>query len=119
MAKIVETMKYLFLIADLMTHPRIGPSWEGYAIEETLRHFRPDEQYFWATHNGAELDLLIFKGGKKIGIECKRHDAPKLTASMKIAMDGLKLDEMFVIYPGSKRYKLAESVEVLPLETFA
>ncbi len=105
--------------ADLMTHPKLGASWEGYAIEETLRHFRPDESYFWATHNGAELDLLLFKDGKRIGVECKRHDAPKLSASMKIAMEDLKLDQLFVIYPGRNEYRLGESIQVLPLETFA
>jgi len=102
--------------SDLLTHPKIGASWEGYAIEEVLRHYQPDQEYFWATHNGAELDLLLFKDGKRIGIECKRRDAPKLTASMKVAMDDLKLDELLVIYPGRKVYPLAESIRVLPLE---
>jgi uncharacterized protein len=103
--------------ADLLTHPKIGASWEGYAIEEALRHYQPDEQYFWATHNGAELDLLMFKEGEKIGLEFKRNDAPKLTPSMKIAMDDLKLDRLIVIYPGRKSYPLAESINVVPLES--
>lgn len=103
--------------SDLLTHPKIGASWEGYAIEEVLRHYQPEQEYFWATHNGAELDLLLFKDGKRIGIECKRRDAPKLTASMKIAMADLKLDELLVIYPGQKAYPLGDSIRVLPLES--
>ena len=100
---------------DLHAHPRIGASWEGYAIEETIRFYQPEQEYFWATHNQAELDLLLFKDGRRIGIECKRQDAPKLTASMKIAMIDLKLDEMLVIYPGKKSYTLGQSIQVLPL----
>lgn len=104
---------------DLLTHPKIGASWEGYVIEEAIRHFQPEQEYFWATHNRAELDLLIFKDGRKIGIECKRQDAPRLTPSMKIAMEDLKLDELRVIYPGSKAYPLADAIQVLPLESLA
>lgn len=114
-----HTLTHIKSENDLLTHPKIGASWEGYAIEETLRHYQPDQEYFWATHNGAELDLLLFKDGKRIGIECKRRDAPKLTASMKIAMDDLKLDELLVIYPGRKSYPLGESIQVLPLEALA
>ncbi len=113
-----HTLTHIKSQGDLLTHPKIGASWEGYAIEEVLRHYQPDQEYFWATHNGAELDLLLFKDGKRIGIECKRRDAPKLTASMKIAMDDLKLDELLVIYPGRKAYLLGDSIQVLPLESF-
>jgi predicted AAA+ superfamily ATPase len=114
-----HTLSHIKSEGDLLTHPKIGASWEGYAIEETLRHYKPDQEYFWATHNGAELDLLLFKDGKRIGVECKRRDAPKLTASMKIAMNDLKLDELLVIYPGRKAYPLGESIQVLPLESLA
>jgi predicted AAA+ superfamily ATPase len=105
--------------ADLQTHPKIGPSWEGHAIEEAIRHFQPEQEYFWATHQGAELDLLMFKGGKRVGVECKRRDAPKLTPSMRIAMNDLKLDELIVLYPGRKAYPLGESIRVMPLEQLA
>ena len=114
-----HTLAHIKSEGDLLTHPKIGASWEGYAIEEVLRHYQPDQEYFWATHNGAELDLMIFKDGKRIGIECKRRDAPKLTASMKIAMDDLKLDQLLVIYPGRKAYPLGDSIQVLPLESLA
>ena len=100
---------------DLEHHPKVGASWEGYAIEEILKALRPDDAYFWATHQGAELDLLLFKNGRRIGIECKRADAPTFTASMRIAMADLKLDELRVAYPGTKRYPLAKNVEVVPL----
>ncbi len=100
---------------DLEYNPKVGASWEGYAVEEVLKAMRPDEAYFWATHSGAELDLLLFKRGRRIGIECKRADAPTLTPSMRIALADLKLDELLVVYPGEKRYKLANNVEVMPL----
>ncbi len=100
---------------DLEHHPKVGASWEGYAVEEVLKALRPDDAYYWATHNGAELDLLLFKNGRRIGIECKRMDAPTLTASMRIALDDLKLDELLVVYPGVRRYALATNVTVVPL----
>jgi hypothetical protein len=104
---------------DLECHPKVGASWEGYAVEEVLKALRPDEAYYWATHNGAELDLLLFKDGRRLGVECKRADAPKLTRSMQVALDDLKLDEFRVVYPGDKRYRLAKKVEVVPLAELA
>ena len=71
---------------DLELHPKVGASWEGYAVEEVLKALRPDEAYYWATHQGAEIDLLLFKQGRRIGVECKRSDAPTLTPSMRIAL---------------------------------
>jgi hypothetical protein len=100
---------------DLYTHPKSGASWEGYAIEEVIKAVRPDEVYFWATHNGAELDLLLLKDGRRLGVECKRMDAPRLTPSMRIAMSDLHLDRLVVLYPGDRVYPLAERVDVLPL----
>ena len=100
---------------ELEHHPKVGASWEGYAVEETLKALRPDEAYYWATHGGAEIDLVLFKRGRRIGIECKRMDAPALTPSMRIALDDIKLDELRVVYPGAKRYRLAPKVEVWPL----
>lgn len=96
-------------------HPKVGASWEGYAVEEILKAIQPDEAYYWATYQGAELDLLLFKNGRRIGVECKRADAPTLTTSMRIAMADLKLDELRVVYPGAIRYSLAAKIEVIPL----
>jgi hypothetical protein len=100
---------------DLESHPKVGASWEGYAVEEVLKALQPDEAYYWATHQGAELDLLLFKRGRRVGIECKRAAAPTLTRSMQIALTDLKLDRLIVAYPGSRRYLLAGRVEVVPL----
>ena len=100
---------------DLEMHPKVGASWEGYAVEEVLKAIQPDEAYFWATHQGAELDLLLFKNGKRIGVECKRRDSPSLTPSMRIALADLRLDRLHVVYPGDRRYALAKHVDVIPL----
>lgn len=99
---------------DLLCHPKCGASWEGYVIEELLKLSQPDDAYFWATHAGAELDLLLFKDGRRLGVEVKRMDAPRLTASMRIAQEDLALDRLMVIYPGDRRFTLAENVEAVP-----
>ncbi|MCC6358831.1 MAG: ATP-binding protein [Phycisphaerales bacterium] len=103
---------------DLENHPKVGASWEGYAVEEVLKAAAPEEAYFWATHQGAELDLLLFKQGRRIGIECKRADAPRLTPSMQISLKDLRLDRLHVVYPGDQRYALAEQIDVVPLAEF-
>lgn len=105
--------------ADLWLHPKSGASWEGYVIEEVIKAVDPDEAYFWATHSGAELDLLLFKEGRRVGIECKRVDAPRLTPSMRVALEDLQLDQLIVFYPGTRPYPLAERVTVLPLTHLA
>jgi len=99
---------------DLANHPKVGASWEGYAIEEGLKAYRPDEAYYWATYGGAELDLLLFKNGKRIGVECKRMDAPRLTPSMRAALIDLELDRLIVVYPGDRTYPLADRVQAVP-----
>jgi predicted AAA+ superfamily ATPase len=104
---------------DLVRHPKCGSSWEGYVIEEVIKLTQPDDAYFWATHGGAELDLLLFKDGKRMGVEVKRMDAPRLTSSMRIAMEDLELDRLAVIYPGTRRYRLQEKIEVIPVTDLA
>lgn len=104
---------------ELLSHPKHGASWEGYVVEEVIRSVEPDEAYFWATHNGAEIDLVLMKDGKKYGVECKRMDAPKLTPSMRAAIDELKLHRLSVIYPGTLSYQLAPRIAVIPLESIA
>ena len=101
--------------ADLLTHPRSGASWEGFALEQVLRLAEPDEAYFWATHSGAELDLLLMRGQRRVGVEFKRADAPRITPSMLIAQRDLRLDALYVVYPGTRRYPLADGVEAVPL----
>jgi predicted AAA+ superfamily ATPase len=100
---------------ELAIHPRSGASWEGYVIEETIKAVEPDQVYFWATHAGAELDLLLSKNDRLIGVECKRVDGPRLTPSMRTALEDLELDRIFVIYPGPHAYPLAEKIQALPL----
>jgi predicted AAA+ superfamily ATPase len=104
---------------SLLAHPKSGASWEGYAIEQALKLASPSEAYFWATHQGAELDLLLMKNGKRIGIEAKRADAPTLTPSMRIAIEDLRLDQLTVLYPGERQYALSEKVTVVPVTTLA
>jgi predicted AAA+ superfamily ATPase len=100
--------------AALLAHPKVGASWEGFLLEQVLQLARPDEAYFWATHQGAELDLLMLKHGRRVGVEFKRADAPTLTPSMRIALEDLRLDQLIVVYPGNKAYSLAANVEVVP-----
>ena len=99
----------------LLSHPKLGASWEGFAIEQVLTGEPHDAAWFWATHQGAEIDLLLQRGDRFLGVECKRADAPKLTPSIRIALEDLGLERVAVIYPGSKRYSLSERVEVVPL----
>jgi hypothetical protein len=104
---------------ELLLHPRSGASWEGYVIEEVIKATAPDEVYFWGTHSGAELDLLLHKDGKCIGVECKRVDAPRLTPSMRTALTDLDLSKLVVIYPGPHSYPLAENILTVPLTHLA
>jgi hypothetical protein len=101
---------------ELLAHPKSGASWEGYALEETLRAVDPDEAYFWGTHAGAEIDLVMIKRGRKLGVEFKREDAPRLTPSMRIALEDLKLKQIAVVYPGDRRYSLHDQVEAVPVK---
>lgn len=103
----------------LMSHPKLGASWEAFAIEQALVSEAHDDAWFWATHQGAEIDLLLRRGDWLLGVECKRADAPKLTPSIRIALEDLGLDRVAVVYPGAKRYSLSERVEAVPLETLA
>lgn len=103
----------------LLHHPKLGASWEGFAIEQVLATEPHTEAAFWATHQGAEMDLLLRRSGKLYGVECKRVDAPQVTSSIRIAMEDLGLERIAVLYPGSKRYPLAERVEAVPLASLA
>ncbi len=100
---------------ELLSHPKLGASWEGFALEQVLAACGHQDAYFWATHNGAELDLLLFRGGKAWGVEFKVGDGPEMTKSMHIAIDDLELERAWIVHPGSKRYPVHEKVEALPL----
>lgn len=103
----------------VLSHPKLGASWEGFVLEQVLLTEPHDEAYFWATHQGAEIDLLLRRGDRLLGVECKRADAPRMTKSIRIAREDLGLDRVAVVYPGVKRYPLADDVEVVPLSTLA
>ena len=105
--------------ADLLTHPKSGASWEGFALEQVIRAVRPDELHFWATHNAAKLDLLLFKNGQRLGYKFKRSDVPRLSASMRSTFADLGLSSLEVIYPGSVGYALADGITVRPLSAYA
>ncbi len=100
--------------SDLLASPYSGASWEGFVIEEVIRSVNPDEVFFWATHNGAEIDLVFVKHGRMYGVECKRADAPEMTPSMRIALEDLKLERIAVIYPGKHRYSLHRRIDAVP-----
>jgi predicted AAA+ superfamily ATPase len=101
--------------ATLEGHPKLGASWEGFALEQVLRLTGDREAYFWATHAGAELDLLVHWHGKRWGFEFKYSDGPVMTKSMHVALTDLKLEGIFVVFPGKEAYPLHERVEALPL----
>lgn len=103
----------------LLTHPKLGASWEGFAIEQILAAEPYDDAWFWATHQGAEIDLLLRRGDRLLGVECKRADAPGLTKSISIALDDLGLERVAIVYPGAKRYPLGEMVEAVPIAMLA
>ncbi len=104
----------------LIRHPKLGASFEGFAIEQLIRirQFEKENCYFWATHHQAELDLMVFHEGKRLGFEIKYADAPTLTKSMLIACEDLKLDELTVIYPGKQSYALDKKIQVMGLSFF-
>lgn len=101
--------------ASLLGHPKSGSSWEGFAVEQILQttHTRP--AYFWSTHSGAELDLLLFLNGKRVGIEFKAGTTPGVTKSLHIARADLKLDRTFIVHAGEHRFPLAPGVEAVSL----
>ncbi len=109
----IDSMKRLF------NHPKVGASWEGFVIEQLLSLEPQEEVFFWATHQGAEIDLILRRGEALFGVECKRTDKPRLTPSIRIALDDLKLKHVFVIYPGTQRFPLARQVEAVPLQALS
>lgn len=104
---------------DLLKHPKLGASWEGMALEQVIKNLEVenDDCYFWATQSGAELDLLVFKNSKRLGFEVKYTDNPKITKSMRIAINDLSLDSLTIIIPGIERFKLEEKIEVCGIES--
>jgi uncharacterized protein len=103
--------------SDLERHPKIGASWEGFVIEQIIRRkgFRKEDCFFWATHAGAELDLLVVRGRNRIGFEVKFTSSPRVTPSMRIAFSDLKLQELFVVHLGEETFQLERNIQALAL----
>ena len=99
----------------LESHPKLGASWEGFAMEQILAVTGDSKAYFWATHAGAELDLLVFHQGRRLGFEFKYTEKPSTSKSMQVALADLKLDELIVVYPGKGRFPLSEAIMACPL----
>lgn len=112
---IFHALLQLPALADIQSHPKLGASWEGFALEQVLSILDADNPSFWATHSGAELDLLLSIGGKRVGFEFKYGDAPGRTRSMLVALQDLKLDRLFVIYPGKQEYDIDEKIAAIPI----
>lgn len=104
-------------LSDLQAHPKLGASWEGLALEHVLRVLRvePGEAFHWGTHGGAELDLLLHRGGRRWGVELKYADAPRTTKAMRVALEDLRLEHLFVVYPGEQDYTLDDRIAVVAL----
>jgi uncharacterized protein len=100
---------------DLMGHPKVGASFEGFVIEQILAILRTRDASFWSTHQGAELDLLLLRGNARLGFEIQLADAPRLTRSMTIASDDLRLTSPFVVSMSARRHALARRIEVIPV----
>ena len=99
----------------LDSHPKLGASWEGFAIEQILSVTGDRNAYFWATHAGAELDLLVFHGGKRLGFEFKYSEKPTTSKSMHVALADLALDRLYVVHPGKHEFPLTEAITAIPL----
>lgn len=99
----------------LESHPKLGASWEGFALEQILSVTGDRRAYFWATHAGAELDLLIFHRGKRLGFEFKYSDKPQTSKSMHVASKDLALDHLYVVHPGNHTFPLLASITAIPL----
>ncbi len=99
----------------LQAHPKLGASWEGFCLEQILSLTGDRDAYFWATHSGAELDLLLFHKGQRLGFEFKFSEQPTTTKSMRIAQQDLSLDHLYIVHPGERDYPLDESITATPL----
>ncbi len=102
-------------MAALQGHPKYGASWEGFALEQVLDRADASQAHFWSTRQGAELDLLLERDGRRTGVEFKCADAPTMTKSMHVALQNLNLDRLLVVYPGSASYPIHPKATALPL----
>lgn len=103
---------------DLEKHPKIGASWEGFVIEQIIRYFgfNAEECFFWATHGGAEIDLFCIRGRQRLGFEIKLTSSPSVTASMRIAIEDLKLEQVYIIHAGEKTFQLEKKIKAVAFQ---
>jgi predicted AAA+ superfamily ATPase len=118
---ILHTLLGLERPTDLEGHPKVGASWEGFAMNAVIRKLRAreDQCYFWATHGGAELGLLVVHGNRRRGFEFKRTDSPRMTTSMRVAFEDLNLDRLDVVHAGSDSYLMQRKIRALALRDLA
>ena len=113
---ILHTLLGVRTIQQIRSHPKLGLSWEGFAMEQIIRTLAADrEVFFYKTYSGSELDLLLVRDGKRHGFEFKYMDAPRTTKAMYVVLQDLSLEKLFVVYPGERRYPMAEKIEAVPL----
>jgi predicted AAA+ superfamily ATPase len=115
---ILHTLMNLRTLRDVEGHPKLGASWEGFVIDQITRRLRADaeECFFWATHAGAELDLLVVRGNNRIGFEIKRTSSPRITPSMRHALKDLKLKRLDVIHAGDDTFPMAANIRAVALK---
>ena len=112
---ILHTLLNLRTLKDLEGHPKIGASWESFVLEQVVRRLgaRKEECFFWATHAGAELDLLVVRGRRRLGFEIKRTSSPQITKSMHNALSDLKLSQLDIIHAGDYTFPLSHQVRAI------
>ncbi|MFT5837075.1 MAG: putative AAA+ superfamily ATPase [Candidatus Azotimanducaceae bacterium] len=112
---ILHALLQIANLADLQSNPKLGASWEGFCIEQILALTGDRNAYSWSTHGGAELDLLLFHQGKRLGFEFKYSERPKTTKSMRVAQEDLKLDHLYVVHPGQHSFPLDSQITATTL----
>ena len=113
----LHALLQLTTLADVQSHPKLGASWEGFALEQVVGALETRDAYYWATHGGAELDLFVRAAGKHYGFEFKYADAPGTNRSMHVAIQDLSLEHLWVVYPGHQEYALDDKISVIPLDS--
>jgi predicted AAA+ superfamily ATPase len=114
---LLHALLQLQSLSELQGHPKLGGSWEGFALEQTLNLLQTRDAYFWGTHSGAELDLMFVSGGKRFGIEYKYTDAPARSRSMAVALEDLSLEHLWVVFPEGPEYPLDKNITAVPLKS--
>jgi predicted AAA+ superfamily ATPase len=114
---LLHALLNLGAFSDLEGHPKVGASWEGFAIGEIIRRLgaRPEECFFWATHGGAEIDLLVIRGRQRLGFEIKRTSSPRITPSLRSALSDLKLKRLDVVHAGEETFPMTERIRAVSL----